>query len=126
MCAINESEASITLGGLRREIGNISKASMLSKGEINEFIAHGFIIDLLQMNEEMETSRKYKIGYQVLMYITRYKVAMKLGDLKRKIGNISKTTGISKEELNEFMMELLRDILRLELEDDTLRDELRI
>lgn len=119
-------KVSIILGGLQREIGNIAKATGLDRGAINEFMVHGLIVDLLHMEKEMEETRKYKTGYQVLMYVARYKVSMKLGDLKRDIGNTSKATGISKEELNEFIMELLRDILRLELEDDTLREELRV
>jgi len=117
---------SVPLGGLEREVGNIAKATGLDRGVINIFMTRGLIVDLLGMPEEMEKTKKHKIAYQVLMYFARYKMQVKLGDLKRDIGNLSRATGISKKELNEFMMELLRDVLRIELEDESILAELQI
>lgn len=59
----------------------------------------------------MDEKRKGEIAYAILKRVTVRETSLKgIADTRRNIGNTSKGTGISEEELLQFGEELLREV----------------
>jgi len=61
--------------------------------------------------EMMTKERKGEIAYRLWKYRLK-KEGIRLDELDREIGNISKSTGIPREELREFVQEITGELVK--------------
>ena len=74
-------------------------------------------MEIQRKEKRAKTEKRNAIAYAVLKVVVKNDVSLKdIPQLKRKVGNLAKETGVAKEDLLEFSKNILKRVFEEQIE----------